>query len=140
MRGVWDIFSALAKTAAGKWRYSKNDRAGGAVDFATPTNFRIMDMTYTRLVAKSDADLTSRLQALFNETVSLQARLDNAEAESNRLKSERRALTLKLKRAHHEISALVAEMKQRLPGGKTFMKAVVRPLESAKQGVQPQQI
>jgi peptidoglycan hydrolase CwlO-like protein len=97
-------------------------------------------MTHPSLIEKSDADLTARLQELFNETVSLQVQLDNADAESSRLKSERRALTLKLKRAHNEISALVAEMKQRLPGGKAFMKVAARSPEAAKQGILPQQM
>ena len=72
----------------------------------------------TKFDAVSDDDLTARLQALFHETVRLQAMLEDTESESAKLKTERRKLESKIKATHDEIAQLVKEMRLRMPEGK----------------------
>ncbi len=96
-------------------------------------------MATTCYFVESDYDLTSRLQTLFNETVDLQAKLDNAEVENVRLKDERREFTLKLKEAHSEISLLVKKMKHLLSDPETVKNSTPQTLNAFRRGNRIQQ-
>jgi len=73
----------------------------------------------TNFDAVSDDDLTALLQALFHETVRLQAMLEDTESESAKLKAERRKLESRIKATHDEIALLVKEMRLRMPESKS---------------------
>jgi hypothetical protein len=80
----------------------------------------------TNFNSVSDDDLTTLLQALFHETVRLQIMLEDTEAESARLKEERRKLASRIKKSHEEISRIVKEMKRRAPDTKGVKKTTTK--------------
>jgi hypothetical protein len=88
-----------------------------------------MGMDTGRYFVASEYDLTLRLQALFHETVALQARADNAE-----LKDERIELELKLEAVHGEISRLVKEMKYLLSDAEVVSSPISLTLGASRRG------
>ena len=96
-------------------------------------------MATTDYFVESDYDLSLRLQALFHETVDLQVKLDNVEVENARLKDERRELTMKLKEAHNEISALVKKMKRLLSDTEIVKSPVPQTISASKRSNRMQQ-
>lgn len=81
----------------------------------------------------SDDQLTTRLQALFHETVRLHIQLENAEADSARLKDELRNLESQINASHDEISRIVKELKRRTPDIGVARKATTKPASMPRQ-------